>query len=342
MSLIVLAISGGIDSSVAAWLLREAGHEVTGLFLQHGHVSSRATADAQRAAERLDMPLHTVDVREEFDRRVVGYFVDEYTAARAPNPCVVCNRWIKFAKVFEYAEQTGAEFVATGHYARLVAADNGEIALCRGLDDSKDQSYVLFDIARGLLPRIKFPVGKYHKEEIRQLAARLRLSTTEGRDSQDVCFVPDGDHARFVRERCGKVDTAGEIVTTDGVVVGRHDGIERFTVGQRHGLRVALGEPRYVVRLEPKTRRVVIGLKEELARTELTAAGANWLIDVPCEPVRCRVKIRYRSRPADATVRVIDKDCFHVQFDEPCHGIAPGQAAVCYDGERVLGGGYIV
>jgi len=341
MSRVVLAISGGVDSSVAAWLLREAGHEVTGLFLQHGH-ASRATADAQRVAERLDMPLHTVDVREEFDRRVVGYFVDEYTAGRTPNPCVVCNKWIKFGKLFEYAEQIGAEFVATGHYARLVAADNGQIALCRGIDPSKDQSYMLFDIEREWLPRIKFPVGEYNKKKIRQLADRLGLSTAKWRESQDICFVSDGDHARFVRERRVKVDTSGEIVTTDGVVVGRHDGIERFTIGQRHGLRVALGEPRYVVQIDPNTRRVVIGAKEELARTELTAAGANWLIDVPCEPVRCRVKIRYRSRPADATVRVIDKDRFHVQFDEPCHGIAPGQAAVCYDGERVLGGGYII
>lgn len=200
---------------------------------------------------------------------------------------------------------------------------------------------MLFGIQRRLLPRLKFPVGEHRKEEIRRIARRLGLRVAEKRDSQEICFVPDQDHTRFVREHRGNVDTSGEIVTTDGTVVGRHDGLERFTIGQRKGLRIAFGQPRYVVRIEPETRRVVIGTKEDLARSELTAGEANWLIDEPAGPLRCQVKIRYRSRPVDARVTALSSGRFHVTFDEPRHGVAPGQAAVCYDGDRVLGGGWI-
>jgi tRNA-specific 2-thiouridylase len=219
--------------------------------------------------------------------------------------------------------------------------DSGEIALCRGRDASKDQSYVLFGIRRRLLGRLKFPLGGHHKDKIRRIAGRLGLRVAEKRDSQEICFVPDGDHARFVRQQRRQLDTSGQIVTIDGSVVGRHAGLEHFTIGQRKGLGVAFGEPRYVVRIEPDTRRVVVGTKEELARAELTAAEANWLIDEPSQPVACQVKIRYRSRPTDARVTALGGGRFQVNFSEPCHGIAPGQAAVCYQGDRVLGGGWI-
>lgn len=350
-------MSGGVDSSVAVWLLRQQGHEVVGLFMRHGQrpesscdtsaghqrgcCSAADAADARRVAEMLGIPFYAVNFEQEFGR-VIDYFVQQYTAGRTPNPCIVCNTWLKFGKLFEYADSVGAEFVATGHYARLEpVGDSNQIALYRGRDRSKDQSYVLFGIERRLLPRLKFPLGKHHKDEIRRIAGRLGLPVAEKRDSQEICFVPERDHARFVKQRRGELDTSGEIVTTEGTVVGRHDGLEGFTIGQRKGLRIAFGRPRYVVRIEPDARRVVIGSKEQLARSELTAQRANWLVDEPSGPLVCRVKIRYRSRPVGATVEALPDGRFHVEFDEPCHGVAPGQAAVCYDGDRVLGGGWI-
>jgi tRNA-specific 2-thiouridylase len=383
MSRVVLAMSGGVDSSVAAWLLREAGHDVVGLFMRHGQefesaagtsarprqgcCSATDAADARRVAEMLGIPFYAVNFQQEF-ARIVDYFVESYTTGRTPNPCIVCNTRLKFGRLFEYADSVGAEFVATGHYARLVGTPKppplaplagrgaggegcsdgfvvpgheGDIALCRAVDPSKDQSYVLFGIQRRLLPRLKFPLGDHRKEEIRRIAGRLGLRVAGKRDSQEICFVPDQDHARFVRQRRGDLDASGEIVTTDGTVVGRHAGLEGFTIGQRRGLGIAFGEPRYVVRIEPETRRVVIGPWEELTRWELTAAEANWLVDEPAGPLLCQVKIRYRSRPVEATVEALPAGRFRVRFTEPCHGIAPGQAAVCYNADRVLGGGWI-
>ena len=358
-------MSGGVDSSVAAWLLREDRHEVIGLFMRHGvevqepcevgpaagggHkqgcCSAADAADARRVADLLEIPFYAVNFDEEFGR-IVDYFVHEYTAGRTPNPCIMCNTWLKFGKLFEYADSVGAQYVATGHYARLVCgrnsgSDSDTPALCRGRDESKDQSYVLFGIDRGLLSRLKFPVGEHRKDEIRRLAQRIGLRVAEKRDSQEICFVPDQDHARFIRAQPGALDTSGPIVTTDGTVVGRHDGLERFTIGQRKGLGIAFGEPRFVVRLEPDERRVVIGTRDELERTGLTASGANWLVEPPDEPFRCWVKIRYRSRAVGALVEPLPEGRFSVEFDEPRHGVAPGQAAVCYDGDRVLGGGWI-
>ncbi|MFH1919521.1 MAG: tRNA methyl transferase PRC-barrel domain-containing protein, partial [Planctomycetota bacterium] len=334
MSRVVLAMSGGVDSSVAAWLLRQEGHDVIGLFMRHGVgaetscaarpgeperrkqrcCSATDAADARRVADRLDIPFYALNFDADFGR-IVDHFVDEYTAGRTPNPCILCNTWLKFGKLFEYADSVDARYVATGHYARLTPADeekgtgpicathraptegwsgrSGKLdpspfpalpALCRGQDAGKDQSYVLFGIERRMLGRLLFPVGEHRKEEIRQIAGRLGLRVAEKPDSQELCFVPDGNHARLVRERRGDVDTSGEIVTTDGTVVGRHDGLERFTVGQRKGLGIAFGERRFVVRLEPDTRRVVVGTKDELARTELTAADANWLVEEPAGP----------------------------------------------------------
>lgn len=354
----VVAMSGGVDSSVAAWLLKREGHEVVGVFMRHGLdfvetgacdssgprrrgcCSAADAADARRVAEMLDVPFYAVDFHSEFDR-IVEYFVDEYTAGRTPNPCIVCNTWLKFGRLFEFARGIGAECVATGHHARLAGLPDGDVALCRGSDPAKDQSYALFGIPRARLPDVRFPVGNYRKEAVRALAGELGLSVAEKPDSQELCFLPQGRHAEFIRQRRGKGDTAGEIVTTDGTVVGRHDGIERFTVGQRKGLHIALGEPHYVVRIEPEPRRVVLGRIEELARSELTASGANWLVDPPSGPRRCCAKIRYRSAAHPATVAPLGEERFEVRFDEPRHGVAPGQAVVCYDGDRVLGGGWI-
>jgi tRNA-specific 2-thiouridylase len=369
MARVVVAMSGGVDSSVAAFLLRKAGHECVGLFMRHGQQETSchgepgdsslpilsATAshkqgccsasdadDARRVADRLGVPFYALNFERDFDR-IMGYFVAEYTAGRTPNPCVMCNNWLKFGTLCDYADSVGAELIATGHYARLrpAAAPGDTPALCRGVDAGKDQSYVLFGIQRNVLPRLLFPVGDYHKDEIRALAKDVGLRVADKRDSQEICFVPDGDYGAFVRGRRGEVDLSGEIVTTDGDIVGRHSGLENFTIGQRKGLGVALGEPRFVVRLEADTRRVVIGRREELARHTLTAREANWLIDEPTAPLRCTVKIRYQSRPARATVEPLAGSRLQVQFDEPQFGVAPGQAVVCYDEDRVLGGGWI-
>jgi tRNA-specific 2-thiouridylase len=315
---------------------------------KQGCCSASDAEDARRVADRLNIPFYAVDFQDGFDR-IIDYFVDEYTHGRTPNPCVMCNNWLKFGQLFDYADSVGAEFVATGHYARLVPQAGSSVpALSRGVDDGKDQSYVLFGIDQSLLQRMMLPVGDYRKDEIRQMAHEIGLRVADKRDSQEICFVADGDHANFVRrKRAGSADeaattsTAGEFVLTDGSVVGRHDGIEGFTIGQRKGLGIALGDPHYVVRIEPESRRVVIGTKDQLARTELTAANSNWLIDVPATQLPCTAKIRYNTRSVSATVTALPNRRLQVTFDEPQFGIAPGQAVVCYHDDRVLCGGWI-
>ncbi|MCA9221789.1 MAG: tRNA 2-thiouridine(34) synthase MnmA [Planctomycetales bacterium] len=372
MARVVLAMSGGVDSSVAAYLLREQGHEVIGVFMRHGEESVEAcrapdgsspllpvfeqradhkqgccsasdAADARRVADRLGIPFYALNLKEDF-RQIIDYFVDEYTSGRTPNPCVMCNNWLKFGRLFDYADSVGAEFVATGHYARLTSSPEpgGLPELRQGVDDGKDQSYVLFGVERELLRRMLLPVGDFYKPKIRELAASIGLRVAEKRDSQEICFVTSGKHDEFVRaRRGGDFDTSGEIVTTAGEVVGHHPGIERFTIGQRKGLRVAFGEPRFVVRIEPESRRVVVGTREELGRRELTAARCNWLTtDLPTH-FRCTAKIRYNSPARPATAERMDDGRLSVFFDEPRHGVAPGQAVVCYEGDRVLGGGWI-
>jgi tRNA-specific 2-thiouridylase len=388
-----MAMSGGVDSSVAAALLCRAGHEVVGVFMRHGEapVAAETTAcasaisaegqllpmiqgrldhkqgccsasdaeDARRVAEWLGIPFYALNLSDDF-ARIIDYFVAEYSAARTPNPCVMCNNWLKFGKLFDYADQVGAEFVATGHYARIRMLEvpgqtPGSTQLFRGMDPTKDQSYVLFGVDRSCLPRMMLPIGDYQKSEIRQLARELRLRVADKRDSQEICFVSSGDHAEFVRRNRfrrsesesdsvgmpDETDTSGEIVLANGSIVGKHDGIEAFTIGQRKGLGVALGEPYYVTHIEAASHRVVIGRREELARCEVTADHANWLDEAPLAPFRAQVQIRYNSAAAPALVEPLENDRFRVQFDEPRYGVAPGQAAVCYDGDRILGGGWI-
>jgi tRNA-uridine 2-sulfurtransferase len=373
MSRVVLAMSGGVDSSVAAHLLVEQGHDVIGVFMRHGeaspvsiggHAASTADAcrtrldhkqgcctasdaeDARRVADKLGIPFYALNLQAEFVQ-IIDYFVAEYTAGRTPNPCVQCNNWIKFGKLFNYADSVGAEFVATGHYARMRTNADGSTELLRGLDAAKDQSYVLFGIRRELLPRMMLPNGGFEKPEIRRRAAALSLRVAEKKDSQEICFVTRGRYDEFVRGR-GAGGDGGELVTTDGAVVGEHAGIEGFTVGQRKGLGVALGDRKFVVRIEPESRRVVIGDRGELDRTKLTAANCNWLGIDPAEamdrPQPCFVQIRYNASAQPATMTVLAERRLQVVFDQPQFAITPGQAVVCYDAEenqRVLGGGWI-
>ncbi|MEM8947673.1 MAG: tRNA 2-thiouridine(34) synthase MnmA [Planctomycetota bacterium] len=380
MARVVLAMSGGVDSSVAAHLLLQQGHEVIGVFMRHGHESpvvceseaaeaggkqaesvvelpvvnrldhkqgcctAADAEDARRVSDRLAIPFYALNLDQEF-AQIIDYFVEEYTAGRTPNPCVQCNNWIKFGKLFDYADSVDAQFVATGHYAQLVehssAKSSTEPALLRGRDTSKDQSYVLFGIQRDYLSRMLLPVGDYEKPEIRRIAGTLGLNVAEKKDSQEICFVTQGRYDEFVRSNRQDVDTAGELVTTDGTVVGTHQGIEGFTVGQRKGLGIALGEPKFVVRIEADTNRVVLGDRDELARPGLTAGGTNWLVDEASVPQKCLVQIRYNAAAVPALVTLMPEKRLMLSFDEPQFGVAPGQAVVCYDGDRTLGGGWI-
>jgi tRNA-specific 2-thiouridylase len=370
MARVALAMSGGVDSSVAAHLLLEQGHEVIGVFMRHGeqaleactvgattpagaglpflsshagHKQGCCTAsdaeDGRRVAERLGIPFYALNFQAEF-RRIIDYFVDEYSHGRTPNPCIRCNNWIKFGKLFDYADSVDAEFVATGHYARLEPGLGGP-RLLSGVDAAKDQSYVLFGIRRADLSRMLLPVGHFEKPAIRATAARLGLDVARKKDSQEICFVNPGHHDEFVRRRRPAVDTSGDIVTTDGRLVGRHPGIEGFTIGQRKGLGIALGEPYFVVAIEPDTRRVVLGQRSTLAQTLLIARETNWLVDPPEHPFACEAKIRYNSPAFWAMAEILPGNRLRVEFAEPQFGVAPGQAVVCYDGPQVLGGGWI-
>lgn len=351
---VVLAMSGGVDSSVAAYLLKQQGYEVIGLFMRTGaHAgaddqpahkkgccSALDAGDARRVADRLDIPFYALDFERDFDR-IIDYFADEYLAGRTPNPCVVCNNWLKFGKLWSYGRQLEADFVATGHYARITATAAGP-ELHRAVDPAKDQSYVLFGLRRSLLPHVLFPVGGFRKEQIRELARAAGLGVADKPDSVEICFVPEGDHAALIRRRRPEHATAGKIVDTAGNVLAEHDGIENFTVGQRKGLGFAAGRRRYVLKIVPSAHEVVVGEREELLAGGLIASRVNWLLESPPErPLACEVKIRYRHTPAPATVTALPGGGARVAFAEPQSAVTPGQAVVFYDGPRVLGGGWI-
>jgi tRNA-specific 2-thiouridylase len=350
---VVLAMSGGVDSSVAAYLLKRQGYDVIGLFMRTGEHGDDATpghkkgccsaldaGDARRVADRLDIPFYALDFEDDFGR-IIDYFADEYLAGRTPNPCVVCNNWLKFGKLWSYGKQLQADYVATGHYARVVS-QGGRHELHRGGDPDKDQSYVLFGLRRALLPHLLFPVGGCRKEQVRALAREAGLGVAEKPDSVEICFVPDGDNGALIHRRRPDRATAGQVVDTAGNVLTEHDGIENFTVGQRKGLGFAAGERRYVLRIVPEERRVVVGTREELLASGLVASRVNWLLDEPpAGPLSCAAKIRYRHTPAAATVHALPDGGARVDFAEPQSAVTPGQAVVFYDGPRVLGGGWI-
>ena len=360
---VVLAMSGGVDSSVAAHLLARQRYEVIGVFMRHdaepppscdgpssallpvisesrhqGCCSATDAEDARRVADELEIPFYALNLQEDFSR-IIEYFVDQYAHGRTPNPCVMCNNWLKFGKLFEYADSVGATYVATGHYARI-EPDGGNVSLLRGVDQDKDQSYVLFGVKERYFRRMLLPVGGFHKAEIRDLATQFGLRVAGKPDSQEICFVAPGEHAKFVADRRLR-DTSGELVTTRGEVVATHDGIERFTIGQRKGLGVAMGEPYFVVRIDAESNRVVIGKKEELACRQLVATEVNWLTPPRDDAFPCEAQIRYNSRATPATATPQPDGTLQITFDEPCFGVAPGQAVVCYANQRVLVGGWI-
>ncbi len=352
MSRVVLAMSGGVDSSVAALLLKREGHEVIGLFMRtgaHGDAVDRRAKtccsatdaiDARAVADRLDIPFYALDFEREF-ARIMDDFADEYAAGRTPNPCVLCNIWLKFGKLWSYGRQVGADQVATGHYARIAAGPDGSPRVGRAVDPAKDQSYVLFGLRRDLLPHVLLPVGGYTKAEIRAIARDEGLPVHDKPDSQEICFIPDDDYLRFVRDRRPGPASPGPIVDEDGTNLGEHGGIEGFTVGQRRGLGLAVGSPRYVVRIEPATRTVTVGRRESLDRPGLEADRFNWQVEPPAAPIRCLAQIRARHRAVGATVEPLAGDRAVVHFDEPQSAVTPGQVVTLYDGDLVLGGGWI-
>jgi tRNA-specific 2-thiouridylase len=352
---VVVAMSGGVDSSVTAALVKEAGYEAVGITLQlydHGAAVGRKGAccagqdihDARRVADRLGIPHYVLDYESRFRAAVMDDFADSYLKGETPIPCVRCNQRVKFRDLVETARELGAAALATGHYVRRVEGAGGA-ELHRAADPTRDQSYFLFATTPAQLAFLRFPLGGLPKDETRAIAARLGLPVADKPDSQDICFVPNGGYARVVEKlRPGAVEP-GEIVHVDGRVLGRHDGVINFTVGQRRGLRIVDtqggGEPLYVVRLEPAARRVVVGPKPALAVAGMRLREVNWLGDrAGTEGTEVQVKVRSTTPAVPATVSAED-DGACVRFAEPQHGVAPGQACVFYDGERVLGGGWI-
>jgi len=349
---VLVAMSGGVDSSVAAGLLLEQGYDVAGVFLclsrpSETNAGSRAccspvdAADARRVAEALGIRLLTHSVFDAFEP-IIEDFAAQYARGRTPNPCIHCNTKIKFARLLELADALGPDYkyVATGHHARIADADGGP-AILRGRDRSKDQSYALFGIDRNRLSDILLPVGELaDKQQVRFVARRMGLDVHDKPDSQEVCFVPGDDHVSLLRDRAPEALRAGKIVTSDGRVLGEHDGYGRFTVGQRRGLGVAAAQPLYVTHIDPATATVTIGPREEVMGTHLTATGANWHCDVPDE-FEATVQIRYNHAGAEGVVRIVDQAGFEVTFARPVAAIAPGQAAAVYRQDRLLGGGWI-
>jgi tRNA-specific 2-thiouridylase len=365
---IAVAMSGGVDSSAAAALLKAGGHELVGFTMQLWNqrrglsvgedgepLPSRCCSlddvyDARRVAEELGFPFYVLNLERDFERDVVAPFVQSYLDGETPIPCVACNSRLKFASLDRTALSVGCEKVATGHYARVEFDEtNNRYRLLRGRDARKDQTYFLWELTQEQLSRSLFPLGEMTKEEVRDLARRHGLYVAEKRESQEICFVPDGDYAGFIDRyleaegREGERPARGEIVDTGGRVVGEHEGVHRFTVGQRRGLGVSRPLPLYVVRVEPESNRVVVGRDEELLSSEFTAAGVNWVaFDEPVEPIRAQVRVRYRHTEAPATITPLGGGRARVRFDHPQRAVTPGQATVFYRGEEVVGGGWIV
>ncbi len=353
MASVLVAMSGGVDSSVAAALLKEQGYEVVGVTmrlvsyptgdysLNRGCCTLDDAEDARRVAFALDIPHYIVNMEREFGTHVVDYFADEYMRGRTPNPCMACNRYIKFDALIRKADALGIEFVATGHYARIDRSD-GRCRLLRAVDSAKDQSYVLYMLKQPQLRRLLLPIGWHPKAEIRAIASRLGLPVASKPDSQEICFVPGGDYRAFIgRWKAGSM-VPGPIVDTGGRVLGQHPGVAFFTVGQRRGLGLAAGRPLYVVDIKPETRTVVVGSREELQVRAFEVEDLSFVAGTaPDTAFSANVKIRYRSAELPAVVKLLGEGQARVELEAPAMGIAPGQAAVFYDGDEVIGGGII-
>jgi tRNA-specific 2-thiouridylase len=348
---VVVAMSGGVDSSVAAALLVEQGYDVIGMMMRlwsddcgDGGANRCCTPsqmlDARRIADQLKIPFYVIDTQDFFRRKIVQFFIDSYAAGDTPNPCLECNRHIRFEWLLNHALGLDADYLATGHYARI--EHDGTAHLLKGLDDAKDQSYVLSVLSQEKLQHAMFPIGSYEKPEVRRIADKMGLPVAQKHDSQDLCFLADNDYRRFLMENAPDALHPGPILTRDGRTVGQHTGLPNYTIGQRKGLGISAAEPLYVLETDPVRNAVIVGTQAELGRSSLIAGRVNWISGVvPSDPFHAEVKIRYKSRPAPATVTPIGEDRIEVAFDQPMRDITPGQGAVIYIGDECLGGGII-
>src|ERR1041385_7714321 len=364
---IAVAMSGGVDSSAAAAMLKEAGHELVGFTMQLWNqrrglsvggdgepLPSRCCSlddvyDARRVAEDLGFPFYVLNLEKEFERDVVQPFVNSYLNGETPIPCVACNSRLKFASLDKLAASLGCEKVATGHYARVEFDEaTNRYRLLRGRDPNKDQSYFLWELRQDQLSRALFPLGELSKSDARQAARDNQLAVAEKKESQEICFVPDGDYSGFIdryleaEQQSDRLPGAGEIVNARGEVLGSHTGIHRYTIGQRRGIGIADARPLYVLNVDASNNKVVVGYDDELSSDEFTAAGLNWIVDNPVQPVRAEVRVRYRHTAAPATITPLANNRARVKFAEPQRAITPGQATVFYRGDEVVGGGWIV
>ncbi len=347
----LVAMSGGVDSSVAAALMLDQGYDVIGVTLKQwegdngemplaGCCTVSDSEDARRVAAQLDVPYYVLDYVDEFTEKVVDHFGEMYAAGKTPNPCIECNRRVRFSVLLERTAALGCDVLVTGHHARI-RHDYKGYHLIRAVDGSKDQSYVLHMLSQEDLAMVRLPVGEMTKTKVREYATQMGLRTAAKPDSQDLCFVGEGSYRDFIRSRFPDAARPGPLVTSDGAVLAEHEGMVDFTIGQRRGLGVALGEPRYVVDIKPETSTVVLGTREELLSAGCVVEAASFVAGAPPESSTISVKIRYRSQPVPGTLLAAAAGFWRVEFDEPQLAVAPGQAAVFYAGDEVLGGGTI-
>lgn len=356
-SKVVVGMSGGVDSSVAAWLLKEEGYDVMGVTMQiwqdetpevieesGGCCGLGAVEDARRVAWDLGISYYVMNFKSEFKERVMDYFVDEYVSGRTPNPCIACNRFVKWESLLKRSLNIGAEYIATGHYARIEKLENGRYALRKSVTEAKDQTYALYNLTQYQLAHTLMPVGNYSKDQIRKIADMIQLRVAHKPDSQEICFIPDHDYAKFIEETTGKEALPGDFVDVDGAVLGRHEGITHYTVGQRKGLNLSMGRPVFVTEIRPKTNQVVIGNADDVFSSTLRCSGINWMaIDgLAGREQRVIAKIRYSHKGATCTIREAGPDLVECRFDQPQRAITPGQAVVFYMGDYVAGGGTIL
>ena len=353
---VVVGMSGGVDSSVAAYLLKEQGYDVIGVTMQIWQDEDRAVQeenggccglsavdDARRVADDLGIPYYVMNFKREFKKEVIDYFIEEYRQGRTPNPCIACNRYVKWESLLKRSMDIGADYIATGHYARIVLLENGRYTLRRSATLAKDQTYALYNLTQEQLSHTLMPVGEYTKEEVRQIAEKIQLRVANKPDSQDICFVPDGDYATFIKETTGEDIKSGDFVDLEGNVLGQHKGIIHYTVGQRKGLGLSLGRPAFVLEIRPETNEVVIGTNEDSMSYTLRANRLNFMsIDDLDGELRVFAKIRYNHKGHGVRALKTSEDEVLCTFDEPQRAITPGQAVVFYDDEYVVGGGTII
>ena len=352
----VIGMSGGVDSSVAAWLLKEQGYEVIGVTMQiwqdeaeevqeenGGCCGLSAVEDARRVARQLDIPYYVMNFREDFRKSVIDYFIREYLAGRTPNPCIACNRYVKWEALLKRSLEIGADYIATGHYARVEKLPGGRFAIRQSVTAAKDQTYALYNLTQEQLSHTLMPVGEYSKDQIREFAEKLDLRVAHKPDSQEICFVPDQDYAGFIERTTGKPSPEGNFVTADGQILGRHKGIIHYTIGQRRGLGLPMGRRVVVTEIRPETNEVVIGEQEDVFTKVLYADRLNYMAEPSFESGRrATAKIRYNHRGSACAIYPEGPDRVRVEFDEPVRAVTPGQAVVFYDGDYVLGGGTIL